>query len=400
MNCCQWKRSANDALEDKNTGKCYCGTCWQRHLQGLIPPLSQDESHGTMIDGLQGVEDKKAREDDALVADDESLGPLDSFSHSDGQRYLISRSRRLVLQKDRLPSGHFRCVGEVTDDGKGEVKLFKVTTIASTTEFPFSTSSEDHCETPQTAYEDIAPVLSFLADALGKSEENLRIWDPYYCAGSVKSRLGKFGFTNVRNDCVDFYSIVERDKLPCHDVIVTNPPYSTNTVDHIEKLFRILGRRETPWLVLQPNYVYTKPYWTEITCNMRGPRPFFLTPMTPRRYKYRTPCGLRTLTHAQALNTSPFVTFWYCWFGANLTGKFYSWITEGGRGDCKMNLTLACTEFFLPDAFKDSSDRTRRKKRRSRDESITVRNLQTKSGDGDEKRNKGARKKRKRERSH
>lgn len=400
MKCCQWKRSANDALEDLNTGKYYCGTCWQYYLQERIPPFPRDESWVGKIDASQNLEHKSSDEETALVADDKSLQPLESFSHPDGRRYLISRPRRLVLQEDRLPSGHFRCVGEVTGDGKGEVKLFKVTTIASTIKFPFDTSSEDHCETPQIAYEDIGPVLSFLAESIGKSRETVQIWDPYYCAGSVKVRLGKLGFTNVRNDCVDFYSLVESDRLPCHDVIVTNPPYSTNTVDHIEKLIRILGGRGTPWLVLQPNYVYTKSYWSEITCNMKGPRPFFLTPMAPRRYKYRAPCGLRTLTHAQALNTSPFVTFWYCWLGPNLTRKFYSWLLNGDRGGCKMNLALACTEFFLPDAFKDSSDRTRRKKQRSKDGVKIVCDLQTKSDGGTGKRSKRAGKKRKRDGDH
>lgn len=401
MKCCQWKRSTNDALKDPETGKVYCGTCWQYYLQKRIPYVSDNKVRAeSKPDGLQNVEGV-SEENEALVADDDTLRPLESFAHADGQRYLISRPRRLVFKENRLPSGHFRCVGEVSGDGKGEVKLFKVTTIASITKFPFEAASEDHCETPQNAYEDIAPVLTFLADALGKSKESLRIWDPYYCAGSVKMRLGRLGFKNVRNDCVDFYRLVEDGKVPSHDVIVTNPPYSTSPVDHIEKLFRILGAMGTPWIVLQPNYVYTKCYWTEITCEkMKGPRPFFLTPTTPRRYKYRTPCGLRMLTHAQELNTSPFVTFWYCWFGAKWTSKFYSWMVDDDKGGWKTNLSLACTEYFLPDAFKDSNDRTRRKKRRPRDEGKKTLELRTESSDRYGIKSNGVGKKRKLESVH
>lgn len=366
MMCCSRKRSPNDVLDDPSTAHPYCGTCWQLYLQQRTHPRpwEVDKTRESSVSAV--AEDKVDEEETGIVADDDSLRPLDLVLHSDGQRYLISRSRKLVLDRVRLSSGHFRCVGEVFGDGKDELKLFKVSTVATTSKFPFSAVSEDHCETPKKAYEDLSPVLSFLATALGKTRATLQIWDPYYCAGSVKSRLGRLGFNSVRNDCVDFYSLVERNECPEHDVIVTNPPYSSKPVDHIEKLFRILATKSTPWLVLQPNYVYTKPYWEEITSkHLTAPRPFFLTPETPRQYKYRTPCGLRHLTHAQAMRTSPFSTFWYCWFGADLTRKFYTWFVSDEQDASRVPLSLACTEYFLPDSFKDSNDRTRRKKRKA-----------------------------------
>ena len=39
-----------------------------------------------------------------------------------------------------------------------------------------------------------------LAQRLGKSKQELCIWDPYYCAGKVKVHLRKLGFTNVVNE--------------------------------------------------------------------------------------------------------------------------------------------------------------------------------------------------------
>ena len=60
---------------------------------------------------------------------------------------------------------------------------------------------DDHCETPACAYDgnmviqeiqltkvshpDVVPVLHWLAAHLGKTPEDLHIYDPYFCAGAV-----------------------------------------------------------------------------------------------------------------------------------------------------------------------------------------------------------------------
>ena len=72
----------------------------------------------------------------------------------------------------------------------------------------FEVKDDDHCETPQEAYDDIGPmlhqlagmprttqstytctnveplILLFVPEKLGKTPETLQIYDPYYCAGS------------------------------------------------------------------------------------------------------------------------------------------------------------------------------------------------------------------------
>merc|ERR1712196_122374 len=53
--------------------------------------------------------------------------------------------------------------------------------------YPFSVDDTDHCESPKQAYADIAPLLTQLCKLLGKSPATLRIWDPYYCNGAVKT---------------------------------------------------------------------------------------------------------------------------------------------------------------------------------------------------------------------
>ena len=64
-------------------------------------------------------------------------------------------------------------------------------------------------------------------DAGGEPVADLRVWDPYHCAGGVKSRLGALGFTHVVNDPeLDFYDVVDgAAPPPPHDVLVTNPPF-------------------------------------------------------------------------------------------------------------------------------------------------------------------------------
>lgn len=65
----------------------------------------------------------------------------------------------------------------------------------------------DHCETSERAYADIAPLLSALATELGKTPEELVIYDPYYCQGSTVARLASLGFPRVYNRKEDFYEV-------------------------------------------------------------------------------------------------------------------------------------------------------------------------------------------------
>lgn len=103
---------------------------------------------------------------------------------------------------------------------------------------PFITpqvETDDHCETSPRAYDDIAPLLTLLARNLGKAPQDLAVYDPYFCAGGTKLHLAKLGFPNVYNECEDFYAVIDGKRVPEHDVIVTNPPYSG---DHVKRLLR------------------------------------------------------------------------------------------------------------------------------------------------------------------
>ena len=75
----------------------------------------------------------------------------------------------------------------------------EVTTPVASRDHPFEVDAADHCETPFQAYQDIEPFLFRIALALKKPKEKLRIYDPYFCEGSVVAHLARLGFTSVHN---------------------------------------------------------------------------------------------------------------------------------------------------------------------------------------------------------
>jgi hypothetical protein len=62
-----------------------------------------------------------------------------------------------------------------------------------------STTTSDHveadsAETPFVAYLSIVNFLNAAASSAGKSKAEIRVYDPYYCDGSVKRHLAKLGY--------------------------------------------------------------------------------------------------------------------------------------------------------------------------------------------------------------
>jgi len=172
--------------------------------------------------------------------------------------------------------------------------------------YPFNPDPDDHCESPVQAYEHLAPILQQIADSIGKKPSDLRIYDPYYCAGACVRHLGSLGFTNVYNRCEDFYARIAAGDVPDHDVVVTNPPYSA---DHVPRLLKWARENGKPFFLLMPNHFLQKDYYN--AANM-----LYLYPA--KRYAYWTPKGLRGIDRVQrqhagsgGYRTSPFISFWY-----------------------------------------------------------------------------------------
>ena len=92
--------------------------------------------------------------------------------------------------------------------------------------------------------------------------ELLSAWHGMQCQGSVKRHLASLGFTQVYNVCEDFYARLRHGDLPDYDVLLTNPPYSS---DHLQRICRFITSSGKPWLLLVPNFVYMKEYYRSAT---------------------------------------------------------------------------------------------------------------------------------------
>ncbi|EGD76408.1 hypothetical protein PTSG_07527 [Salpingoeca rosetta] len=218
--------------------------------------------------------------------------------------------------------------------------------------------ASDHCETPREAYADIAPVVSAIAEMCGKTDDSVTIYDPYFCAGAMKQRLASCGFPNIINRNSDFYEDIRTNNIPEYDILITNPPYSTEPYNHIKRLMQFLADMGKPFFILQPVYVYTKPYY-QAARERLGEGCFFITPS--HRYRFETPQGMRNVRQ-QELITSPFVSLWYCYVPAHMFPKLRRWwCAEGHR--LSQGCVMRAQSRNLPQKFKDSHDATRHRKR-------------------------------------
>mmetsp|Transcript_33209 Transcript_33209/g.106021 ORF Transcript_33209/g.106021 Transcript_33209/m.106021 type:complete len:246 (-) Transcript_33209:35-772(-) len=115
--------------------------------------------------------------------------------------------------------------------------------------YPWKTEYGDHFETPEIAYRHISPILERMGGTVGGTV----VYDPYYCRGATKRRLGKFGFT-VKNPKQDFYT----SEAPGFDILCANPPYSGT---HKEKILAFAEASRKPWALLLPAYCAEKSYF-------------------------------------------------------------------------------------------------------------------------------------------
>jgi hypothetical protein len=182
--------------------------------------------------------------------------------------------------------------------------------------FPYETNEDDHCETPFQAYADIEPILDALCKSMGKSKSELKIYDPYFCNGSVVKHLSSLGYTNVYNKKEDCYAVWEARKEPDFDVSITNPPYSSDHIDKLMKYITSTAFGSKPWLLLMPNWVHKKEYYEHSTTkNQINPiYPFYIVPK--KRYVYVPPPDFREKKASDVhKKSSPFVSMWYVWGG-------------------------------------------------------------------------------------
>ena len=132
---------------------------------------------------------------------------------------------------------------------------------------PFEALAEDAAETPVEAYRDIEPLLFRIAQAAGRTKATLRIWDPFFAAGSVCVHLRSLGFESVINRNEDFYAVCREGRAPPFDVLVTNPPFSQ---DHIARTLDFAERCGKPFFLLLPEFIEEKGYYRKYAARARG----------------------------------------------------------------------------------------------------------------------------------
>ena len=146
----------------------------------------------------------------------------------------------------------------------------------------FEVDDDDHCETPENAYEDVKKCVTVFSKRINKSLETISIYDPFYCQGSMITRLSKIGIPseNIYNRKEDFYFMQRTNAIPAYDILLTNPPYSAQ---HMGKLIRFVCNSNKPYMLLLPNYVYMKDYYQSLIHDGM----FYIVPNA--RYLYTTP---------------------------------------------------------------------------------------------------------------
>lgn len=78
--------------------------------------------------------------------------------------------------------------------------------------YPYQVDYNDHFETPLIAYQDVAPLLDWLAKGKTTRKDH-KIYDPYYCNGAtVKLMKETLGFEGIINQKRDFYQDVKKKR--------------------------------------------------------------------------------------------------------------------------------------------------------------------------------------------
>ena len=136
---------------------------------------------------------------------------------------------------------------------------------------PFKTNFNDHFETSTDALRDLLPLVEELRSLIRPScPESFSIYDPYFCAGSIRKDWCDLGFTRLFHENRCFYQDIDDGKIPNYDILVTNPPYSD---DHMQRLMEFLIASNKPWAMLVPDYTATKDWYVKLISSCFSPDP-------------------------------------------------------------------------------------------------------------------------------
>ena len=159
------------------------------------------------------------------------------------------------------------------------------------------------------------------------------LYDPYFCDGRTAILLRQLGFDKVVHEKRDFYRDVSNNKIPLHDTLLTNPPYSdTHKEKCLEICIRQFREKKRPFFLLMPNYVAARNYYRRILgSNMEDVA--YLIPSGP--YEYDHPEGT-------GHEIPPFASLWFCGMGKDKIEHFKrSWESSESSKMRKRRTTFA-----------------------------------------------------------
>ncbi|KAL7575771.1 hypothetical protein ACA910_003101 [Epithemia clementina (nom. ined.)] len=193
--------------------------------------------------------------------------------------------------------------------------------------YPFESNYNDHFETPLAAYRDLLPLLELVQSTIStaRTEQSgltvqvdtdttschdnpFTLYDPYFCNGRAKALLKQVGFPHVVHEKRDFYKDIQQKRVPKHDAMITNPPYSD---EHKQKCLQYcLAQTNTPFFLLMPNYVATRHYFRS-ACLVEDPTSEHLR---DHHIVYLAPSSTYEYSHPEGTghDKSPFQSLWFC----------------------------------------------------------------------------------------
>ena len=313
--------------------------------------IASINSSESVLEGRTAVLPGDDKTNFSMVLVDKQSGSV----YSSGER--TNNGKRLQIGK--LLSG-----GSIDFDTTAIEEMKRLESGENGPSFPYKTDEDDHCETPLQAYSDIQSILDALCKSMGKSKSSLKIYDPYYCNGSVIKHLSSLGYTNVYNKKEDCYAVWEAQEEPTFDVFITNPPYSA---DHIDKLMTYITSTKfgtKPWLLLMPNWVHKKDYYENSTTkNQTNYRcPFYVVPK--KRYVYVPPPDFREKKASDVhKKSSPFVSMWYVWGGTSQKNDALLHAIQ--KSDSMSGCDMARSKSHLRDLRRNGSG-SKKKKRKTK----------------------------------
>ena len=216
----------------------------------------------------------------------------------------------------------------------------------------FEVDYNDHFETPKVAYEHVLPWLEMQATCLGKSLEQLVVYDPYFCQGKMVEFLKSLGVMRVINKNVDFYEMIRSGTVPDHDVLLTNPPYSNRHKMLLLKHLASETAKSKPFALLLPSYCATKAYWRQY-CDTSSSPVFYVLPRA--NYEYLHPEGT-------GKDVPPFHSAWFMGRSAEATDMVTLKTKLEAAGQVRMAVTS--TELAAGGVRLDKRPSNRQRKRR------------------------------------